>query len=68
MGFTSDLSIYSTFGRTLELAKKISAENGKARKPLTEEAKQRKKVMEKAWREKRKAENLAQSALILSKR
>ena len=68
MSFSSGLSIFSEFSKKLEVAKQLSAVNCKQRAPLTEEAKQRQKEVQKAWRDKRKAENLAQRELIMSKR
>lgn len=68
MSFSAGLSIYSAFSKQLEVAKTISAEKCKSRKPMTEEAKARQRELQKAWRDKRKAENLAQRELILSRR
>jgi len=68
MSLSTGLSIFSEFSKKLEVAKQVSAEKCKQRAPMTEEAKQRQKEVQKAWRDKRKAENLAQRALIMSKR
>ncbi len=68
LGYSAGLSIYSAFAKQLDAAKAVSSERCKARKPLTDEVKLRQKEQQKAWRDKRKAENLAQRELILSRR
>ena len=61
-------SIFLASFPKLELAKAINGAKGKAPVPLTQEQKDRKKRLDRERAEKRREENLAQRALVESRR
>lgn len=61
-------SIFLAFSPKLELAKAVTAAKAKASAPKSQEQKDRKKRLDRDRADKRLAENLAQRALIESRR